>query len=475
MWRPLRWLCSLAILTMVTGCGSGGGPASKADLVVAPEELGSAFGLGEKFGDKVVETSGVIRFVNFDSKSTSIVALSTGPGITDIVGCCVMEPNVWGRLAPGQEVTLHGKKASVNFLVDFGWSVVKFGPNPCPIFTAQQVSSEFIKNPIQAHARFKDRSCYITGKVTKVEPGLTIALEGIDNQTIQMSAPETIQDLTGTISVGNSITALCTYSEYGTPDATAESIKFEGLPIKGTFPVAGVTYAKDFPTIEEMQAKVTAEMRAAKVEHQFEMADLLEEIKKPDFGKNWRQKIVEVTGEIEGFRLGDHPQINFKGLSDYNTFGCDVVEQTPWETYQPGQRVTIRGQFPEIMILPGLEKAIVMKAEPIKEPAKEITAADLVKQTFAAGDSFDTDWKGKYFKVSGALASADISEFGSTVQLDAGDEQFVSFLLASGPHAMSIKFADKPPGTKVRLMGNIDQISDKTLYLRNAWILSEKP
>lgn len=503
MFESRRLLLKVVLLTgcTVVGCNSGNsstvptaglpGSAKPGDamtgrpavpgtgdenvVVVDLKDLQLKFDLESKYGSQTIETSGAIdSLLPLEEGGTSIL-LKAGEGLADLVACPTAEASAWSRLGPGQSVTLQGK-AGGN-LGGFNWSVVKAGPNPCPVITSREFAAEFDRDPETARTKYDGQYFYVTGKVVEApqEGGESTGyiLEGSKRWPVKLTSPDLLSDYKWpVVETGRDFTAHCQFKpllwdEWSLP----EELELQGLAVTAPFPAAGVTYGKPLPSLIEKDAKVAAQMKETPADIRAEATALLKELKddRHAFYEKYKRKVAELTGPIVAFHTyNGRDKIRLGGL-DLN---CTLSERSPWKTLVPGQHVTIRGRFDNIAIDVEFLSCVVVKAEPPQTAIRQLTAADLLQMCRAAGDNFDKDWKGTVVKVTGKLVASEIEQFGSTVELEGEDGKSVKILLASASHAKRIKFADREPGDSVSLLAQIDFLYDDGLQLRGGWILT---
>lgn len=464
-----RSMAILALLLLV-GCSSAVDPNV---VVVDQKTVSSSLELIEKYPTKTVEFSGVIDTVGVFRESESMSAVFLKPQSVGTM-CPIHEPQVWAKLAPGQAVTLRGKKFDD---MDFAWKVHKAEPNPCPALTSTSFAQEFEDSPAESHDKYNNKSFYLTGKVIAIEPWEThhflIKLEGSRDWSIDLQVNMQYEVFVKQIKPEQTISALCTYTNgYFQPDVHTSSIDANPITIK--FPVAGIEYRKSLPTADERDAEVAAKMRQAKPDFNVAIAELL----KPDSEviPKYKGKIVEVSGTISRFDFEDgHPQIRLKNADqpDGDTLTVHMADSAPWSDYIPGQQVTIRGLFPEESYSISLQDAVVLKGIAASRPMRKLTAVELAKACPRADDAFEKDWHNGYVKVQGKLLERSPDLSASVVDLDGGNGYPVRVLLESERHGARKRLASLKPGTVVECVAKFFSTPDDDLLILNeGWIVN---
>lgn len=153
----------------------------KPDFILAASELGAEGqknGGGptrEKYKGKVIELSGVVRWVRRDRDHPERVLLwlyGATKSPLDMLRCVSRDPTPWKEVTPGQTVTIRGKSPDPKYdgnvaLVNCA-IVEAIGPR-VPSLTAAQVSSEYRADPVGFSRKYDENGLILSGEIARTD------------------------------------------------------------------------------------------------------------------------------------------------------------------------------------------------------------------------------------------------------------------------------------------------------------------
>jgi hypothetical protein len=146
-----------------------------------------------KYGNGLIELTGIVDRVGIDLAANSTVTLRAGPQkevdpntpVTNpLVMCRLTETEPWAKVARGQQATLRGSVGNPPFSANLtDCQLITSGPSTVVIATAAQLAGEYV-GKIDTFAKVnKDKNLIVTGKVarTKLDSAgaVTLFLEGL--------------------------------------------------------------------------------------------------------------------------------------------------------------------------------------------------------------------------------------------------------------------------------------------------------
>jgi hypothetical protein len=121
--------------------------------------------------------------------------------------------------------------------------------------------------------------------------------------------------------------------------------------------------------------------------------------------KKYKGKVLEVTGIIRdiGRDAGGEKRPYLELGTDANenaSVFCYTADREPWQHHAPGQKVTLKGRWPDFLVVATLVESVV--TESVGGKVSEITAEQLSDE-FSSGDG-EEKYDGKRLFVSGTIA-----------------------------------------------------------------------
>jgi hypothetical protein len=157
--------------------------AVKPDFTLTASELGTEEKNGvpirEKYKGKVIELSGVVRWIRRDREnrpdlSDRIVLWLYGAtkSPVDMLRCVARDPTPWKEVTPGQTVKIKGKSPEPGYWGDIHLLdcviVEATGPH-VPSFTADQVSREYRADPVGFSKKYEENGFILGGEIARVD------------------------------------------------------------------------------------------------------------------------------------------------------------------------------------------------------------------------------------------------------------------------------------------------------------------
>jgi hypothetical protein len=152
----------------------------KADFTLTSSELGAEYqknfgAIREKYKGKVIELSGVVRWIRRDRDHPDRVQLwlyGATRSPVDMVKCVALDPTPWKTVTPGQNVKIKGKSPDPEYdgqiaLVDCG-IVEATGPRS-PSLNADQVAREYRTDPVGFTKKYDANSLILSGEIVRLE------------------------------------------------------------------------------------------------------------------------------------------------------------------------------------------------------------------------------------------------------------------------------------------------------------------
>src|SRR5262249_43345369 len=127
----------------------------------------------------------------------------------------------------------------------------------------------------------------------------------------------------------------------------------------------------------------------------------------------YKGKTVELTGTVKGAgkNISGTVYLSLQVGSDLVGVQCYTTDQKPWEKATPGQKVRIRGQFPEIVVFPALVGCTIVEVSGPKAPP--VQAADLAKEYAADREAAVKKYNGKWLILSGEVEEKKTNDVGA--------------------------------------------------------------
>jgi hypothetical protein len=158
--------------------------AVKPDFTLRSAELGAEYqkndaSTREKYKGKVIELSGVVRWIRRDRENRPDLSdrvLLWLDGATkspvDMLRCVARDPMPWKEVTPGQAVKIKGKSPEPGYWGDIqlldGVIVEATGPR-VPSFTADQVSREYRADPVGFSKKYEKNGFILSGEIARVD------------------------------------------------------------------------------------------------------------------------------------------------------------------------------------------------------------------------------------------------------------------------------------------------------------------
>lgn len=443
---------------------------------ITPEELQRGR-LEERYPTPAIAVRGTVLSIDTDLMGPEFSSVRLqGPG-GDAIPVRVLEHQAFARVAPGQIVTLQGKRIEVSAIEHFPFRILDAGVNLCPVVSSTQISEDFGKDPQLAHEKYYGQWFYVYGKVKDIkkewDENALVTLKGESTWPV---ASWVKKAEAAEIEVGREFSMLAKYEPIDDLAVGAPKVELKGLPITVKFPAVGMTYGGAMLSRAERDAKTAEQIRAATPEVKTDATSLIRQFRDSEvqFQSDTVGKIAEVSGTIHefGVQKDGHPLIHLVG-DELLTFDVVLASDAPWDRLQPGQKIMARGRFVRSMSIPQIEQAVILNAETVEQPIRHVSAADVTAGCLNAEDKFVTDWKDKVVKVTGKIQSIDLQGVDPIIILEGPDESRVQIELSSKQHARQLRLTEQAVGQMETFLGRINAVDDdaKVVYLKDGWIL----
>ncbi len=281
-------------------------PPKPGAIVKTPVELKKEeWQLADTYKGKVLQATGVIANLGQADDGRTSVQLKTGDGFIDFISLQLKEKQSWAALSPGQTVVLQGE-ATTGEWAAFEWDVIQVGPNPTPVLTAKDLAKEFAKNFSASESRYRDQRIYVDGTLEEVfkDENDTIYFrvgsdEGITIQFI-IDFEYTFKGIETRLKPGVRLAGLGLVKYI---DEEARQITLEAMPIEGAFPVKGVTYASELPTLAQRIQQLAESVKAKAPELTITSQQALNELNtnRSSYAERYSNKWVDISGVIKRF------------------------------------------------------------------------------------------------------------------------------------------------------------------------------
>jgi hypothetical protein len=186
-----------------------------------------------KYKGKKIELTGTVSVIFSEPYGNgTIVYLEVSkhpPGIN----CQTAQREAWANVSPGSTITIVG---SCNGSSSLGQcTIVKAGPNPAIVISAQQLAKEFVADPEKARKKYKDKWVRIDGTVVATEPdgtggAILATLQGEGDFTVRCDMSVTEKDFNATIMVGGRLKALAQITLVREDEK--QVVAWKGLPLR---------------------------------------------------------------------------------------------------------------------------------------------------------------------------------------------------------------------------------------------------
>ncbi|MCA9030225.1 MAG: hypothetical protein KDA66_05405, partial [Planctomycetaceae bacterium] len=124
---------------------------------------------------------------------------------------------------------------------------------------------------------------------------------------------------------------------------------------------------------------------------------------KEAFKQRYQGKVIELTGTaIDASFAHDNPYIKLDvGADEFTGVHCFTLEQQPWAIVSPGQVVTLRGKFPDLLFAAQLKDAQIVELG--ESPAPHVTAEEISAQLAASLDDTNAKYEDREVFVEGVV------------------------------------------------------------------------
>lgn len=445
---------------------------------VTPAEL-KGKRLEDRYPTQVVQVRGAVAEIGNDLMGREFTSLRMQGAAGETTSFRVFEPQAFARVGPGQTVTLQGIKFDVSPIEHFPFRILDAGTNPCPIISSLAISEDFANDSQLAHEKYYGQWFYVQGNVADIrkewDENVLVTLESNPDWPIASWVKKADTEATA-IAVGKTFSMLAKYEP--TEDLTGQEQKVElkGSSITVAFPSVGMTYGttmlsraeRDLQSAERIRLETPAiDIDAAALIRQFRDGEV-------EFRTDYADKIAEITGVVQefGVQRDGHSVIHLVG-DELLTFEVAVTKDEPWDRLQPGQKITTRGQFVRSPSIPRIEQGIIVKADAPEKPLRLVSTADLVAGCMNSNETFVSDWKDQFVKVTGKILSVDLSDVDPIVELEGPDGARVQLELSFKQHARQNRFNQQSIGKTMTFLGRVNAVDDdaKVVNLKDGWIL----
>jgi len=122
---------------------------------------------------------------------------------------------------------------------------------------------------------------------------------------------------------------------------------------------------------------------------------------------------IELTGTVQGAGKDLSGDGHLWLAAGTALFGvqCFTTDQKPWEKATLGQKVRIRGQYPEVVGLPALVGCTIVEVSGPKAPV--VQAADLAKEYAADAEATEMKYKDQWLLLAGEVTQTKAKGFGA--------------------------------------------------------------
>ncbi|HJZ92889.1 MAG TPA: leucine-rich repeat domain-containing protein [Gemmataceae bacterium] len=167
--------------------------------------------------------------------------------------------------------------------------------------------------------------------------------------------------------------------------------------------------------------------------------------------KKYRGKVIELSGVVDGMgsNISDDSYLSLKVDKELIGVMCFTADDAPWNVAVPGQKVKIKGKWPEFSVSAALVASVLTETGP--SPAVRLTADELAKEYKADREAAEKKYKEQYLIVTGEVIDRELNSVGAaSVQLKAAGEVKVkcSFTAFAKSQAKALKV-----GQTVTLIG----------------------
>jgi tRNA_anti-like len=111
--------------------------------------------------------------------------------------------------------------------------------------------------------------------------------------------------------------------------------------------------------------------------------------------------IIELSGVVKGLHRGvdGKPRITLVAGDDVYGVGCGTIDPQPWASLATGQKVKLKGRWPEKSNAPTLDEVVILEAGP--NPAIRMTASQLAKEYAVSPETATKKYNEKYVILDG--------------------------------------------------------------------------
>jgi hypothetical protein len=184
------------------------------------------------------------------------------------------------------------------------------------------------------------------------------------------------------------------------------AISCSGPPAPTTAPVA-----TEQDTSKDLTKEKPEDLLKVKPDFTVTAADLFAEfIKDPDSAKKrYNKKIIEVSGEVGGFKYGDNAHgVVLRVQKQHTGFVCNTIDREPWARVCHGQEVKIRGRWSEGKY----EPPELIEAVFVERPSRPqvVTAEQLIKELRTDPTATRQKYQGFHLTVEGKIQATNINQ-----------------------------------------------------------------
>ena len=134
--------------------------------------------------------------------------------------------------------------------------------------------------------------------------------------------------------------------------------------------------------------------------------------------QKYKNKVIELSGTVQtmGHNAQDDTYLMLKTRNEFAGVLCVAADESPWNKVIPGQKVKIKGKFPEMAFSAALVACVVTEVE--KSPVITLTADQLAKEYKADRPAAEKKYQDKYLILTGELADRQFNSAGAvSIQL----------------------------------------------------------
>lgn len=134
--------------------------------------------------------------------------------------------------------------------------------------------------------------------------------------------------------------------------------------------------------------------------------------------RKYKGKVIELSGTVSGMgrNISEDGYLTLEVPKELIGVQCFTADDAPWNTAIPGQKVKVKGKWPEFSISAALIHCVITEAGP--SPAMRLTADQLAKEYKADPEAARKKYADKWLIVTGEVVDREFNSVGAaSVQL----------------------------------------------------------